>query len=50
VPPADTQSAMTRAYPGTPIWVKLTICAVVVTALVWWVADRQDRLGNASGD
>jgi hypothetical protein len=37
---------MTRAYPSTPIWVKLTISAVVVTALVWWVADRQDRRGN----
>src|SRR5687768_600653 len=37
---------MTRTYPGTPIWVKLTICAAVVTALAWWVADRQDRRSN----
>jgi hypothetical protein len=36
---------MTRAYPATPMWVKLTICAVVVTTLAWWVADRQDRRG-----
>src|SRR5687767_10947557 len=37
---------MTRAYPGTPLWVKLTVSALVVTALAWWVADRQDRVGN----
>src|SRR5215207_10192398 len=37
---------MTRAYPGTPLWVKLTISALIVTALAWWVADRQDRRGN----
>ena len=37
---------MTRAYPGTPLWVKLTISALVVTAAAWWVADRQDRRGN----
>jgi hypothetical protein len=37
---------MTRRYPGTPLWVKLTISALVVTALGWWIADRQDRRGN----
>jgi hypothetical protein len=37
---------MTRRYPGTPLWVKLTISALLVTALAWWIADRQDRRGN----
>ena len=37
---------VSRAYPSTPLWVKLTISALVVTALAWWVADRQDRVGN----
>jgi hypothetical protein len=37
---------MTRTYPSTPRWVKLTIAALVTTASVWWVADRQDRRGN----
>jgi hypothetical protein len=37
---------MTRRYPGTPLWVKLTISALFVTAFVWWLADRQDRRGN----
>lgn len=37
---------MTRAYPGTPLWLKLTISALVVTALAWWVVDRLDRRGN----
>lgn len=37
---------MTRAYPSTPLWVKLTISALLVTAVAWWVADRQDRRGN----
>jgi hypothetical protein len=36
----------TRAYPSTPLWVKLTISALVLTASVWWIADRQDRRGN----
>jgi hypothetical protein len=36
----------TRAHPGTPPWVKLTISALVLTAAAWWVADRQDRRGN----
>ena len=35
-----------RAYPSTPIWVKLAIVAVVGSALVWWLADRRDRVGN----
>ncbi len=37
---------MTRAYPSTPLWVKLTIAALIVTAITWWIADRQDRVGN----
>jgi hypothetical protein len=37
---------MTRAYPGTPLWVKLTIAVALTTALAWWVADRHDRRGN----
>ena len=37
---------MSRTYPSTPLWVKLTIAALVTTALAWWVADRQDRRGN----
>jgi hypothetical protein len=37
---------MPRAYPKTPLWVKLTIATLVTVALVWWIADRQDRLGN----
>jgi hypothetical protein len=35
-----------RAHPTTPLWVKLSIAVVVGSALVWWVADRRDRLGN----
>jgi hypothetical protein len=37
---------MTRAYPSTPLWVKLTIAALATIALAWWIADRQDRRGN----
>lgn len=37
---------MTSRYPGTPLWVKLTVSALLVTALGWWIADRQDRRGN----
>jgi hypothetical protein len=35
-----------RAYPSTPLWVKLALAAVAGAALVWWFADRSDRLGN----
>jgi hypothetical protein len=35
-----------RAHPRTPLWVKLAIAAVFGSALVWWIADRQDRRGN----
>jgi hypothetical protein len=37
---------MTRAYPKTPLWVKLTACAVLTAAVAWWVADWRDRRGN----
>jgi len=37
---------MTRRYPSTPLWVKLTIAALATIALAWWIADRQDRRGN----
>jgi len=37
---------MTRAYPSTPLWVKLTFAALVTSALAWWIADRHDRRGN----
>jgi hypothetical protein len=35
-----------RTQPRTPLWVKLAIAAAVGSALVWWIADRQDRRGN----
>ena len=36
----------TRAYPSTPLWVKLTLAALLTTAASWWLADRADRRGN----
>jgi hypothetical protein len=36
----------TRVSPGTPLWVKLTIAALLAAGVAWWVADRQDRRGN----
>jgi membrane protein implicated in regulation of membrane protease activity len=36
----------TRAYPSTPLWVKLTLSALLATAAIWWLADRADRRGN----
>jgi hypothetical protein len=35
-----------RKYPTTPLWVKLAIAVTVGSAVAWWVADRQDRVGN----
>jgi hypothetical protein len=35
-----------REYPTTPLWVKLTIAVVLGSAVVWWFADRHDRIGN----
>jgi hypothetical protein len=35
-----------RAHPRTPLWIKLAIAVVAGSALVWWIADRQDRRGN----
>ena len=37
---------MTRHYPSTPLWFKLTCSVLVAAALAWWLADRQDRHGN----
>jgi hypothetical protein len=37
---------MPTRYPRTPLWFKLTVSAVVVVAIAWWVADHQDRVGN----
>jgi hypothetical protein len=37
---------MKRAYPRTPIWVKLTVAAVLAIALGWWSLDWRDRRGN----
>ena len=35
-----------RAYPSTPLWVKLSISTFLAAALLWWIAERQDRRGN----
>jgi hypothetical protein len=38
---------MNRAkHPTTPMWVKLALLAAVAGAATWWLADRQDRVGN----
>ena len=37
---------MTRTYPKTPLWVKLTAGAVLTAAAAWWIADWRDRRGN----
>jgi hypothetical protein len=37
---------MKRAYPTTPIWMKLAIGAVLALALAWWSLDWRDRRGN----
>ena len=37
---------MTRAYPTTPVWVKLTAAAVLVFVLGWWSMEWRDRRGN----
>jgi hypothetical protein len=36
----------TRTYPSTPAWVKLAVVVAVGSAVVWWLADRSDRIGN----
>src|SRR5262245_8575511 len=30
----------------TPIWVKLTLVALCIAGPAWWLAQRQDRVGN----
>ena len=37
---------MKRAYPTTPIWVKLTAAAVLTVAIGWWSLDWRDRRAN----
>jgi hypothetical protein len=37
---------MSTRYPKTPLWFKLTVSALLVAAIGWWAADRQDRVGN----
>ena len=37
---------MPRKYPSTPLWVKLTISTLLAAAVLWWIAERQDRRGN----
>jgi hypothetical protein len=37
---------MKRAYPKTPLWVKLTAATVLAAALGWWAMDWRDRRGN----
>src|SRR5918998_6802734 len=33
-------------HPTTPLWVKLSVGAVLLAGTAWWLADRADRLGN----
>jgi hypothetical protein len=33
-------------YPTTPLWLRLAVAALLVTATAWWVVDRADRVGN----
>jgi hypothetical protein len=33
-------------YPTTPLWLKLSVSAVLLAAMAWWVLDRADRVGN----
>jgi hypothetical protein len=37
---------MARAHPTTPLWLKLTVVAVLTGAVGWCVADWRDRRGN----
>jgi hypothetical protein len=37
---------MRTARVRTPIWVKLAIAAVCIAGPAWWLAQRQDRVGN----
>jgi hypothetical protein len=33
-------------YPTTPLWLKLSLAAVLLGAFGWWALDRADRIGN----
>jgi hypothetical protein len=37
---------MKRAYPTTPLWVKLTAASALALAVTWWSTDWRDRRGN----
>jgi hypothetical protein len=37
---------MKRAYPTTPIWVKLALAVALTAALGWWSLDWRDRRAN----
>jgi hypothetical protein len=39
-------SAQMRRYPTTPLWLKLSVSLLLLTATAWWVLDRTDRVGN----
>jgi hypothetical protein len=33
-------------YPTTPLWLKLSVSAVLLVGTAWWALDRADRIGN----
>jgi len=35
-----------RRYPTTPLWLKLSVAALLLAFTAWWALDRADRLGN----
>jgi hypothetical protein len=39
-------SGVVPRYPITPIWLKLTIAAVLLGSCGWWTLDRADRVRN----
>jgi hypothetical protein len=41
---ADT--GLVRRYPTTPLWLKLSVAALLLSITGWWGLDRADRVGN----
>jgi hypothetical protein len=39
-------TGLVSRYPTTPIWLKLSIAALLLSSFGWWALDRADRLGN----